>query len=89
MNYEKIVVALFLITNYEIIVEKGGNMVGRRIKQYLTDNGIKQSFLAEKTGMTPMVISDICNKDRKVDVVEYHKICKALNVPLETFLEEE
>ena len=89
MNYEKIVVALFLITNYENIVEKGGNMVGRRIKQYLTDNGIKQSFLAEKTGMTPMVISDICNNGRKIDIVEYYKICKALNVPMETFIESE
>ena len=61
-------------------------MVGKRIKQYLTDNGIKQVFLVEKTGLSPMVISDICNKGRKIDVIEYDKICKALNVPLETFL---
>ena len=61
-------------------------MVGKRIKQYLTDNGIKQIFLVEKTGLSPMVITGICNKGRKIDVVEYDKICKALNVPLETFL---
>ena len=64
-------------------------MVGKKIKQYLVDNGIKQTFLAEKTGLSQMVISDICNRDRKIDVVEYAKICKALNVPFETFLEGE
>ena len=63
-------------------------MVGKRIKEYLVSNGIKQAFIAEKTGLTPMVISDICNNGRKIDIVEYYKICKALNVPLETFVKE-
>lgn len=63
-------------------------MVGKRIKEYLVSNGIKQTFVAEKTGLTTMVISDICNNGRKIDIVEYYKICKALNVPLETFLKE-
>lgn len=64
-------------------------MVGKRIKEYLNENGIKQSFLAEKTGMTNSVISDICTKERRIDALEYYKICKALNVPLEMFLEGE
>lgn len=64
-------------------------MVGKRIKNYLIENGIKQTFLAEKTGLSTMVISDICNKDRKIDVVEYEAICSALNVPLEKFLRPE
>lgn len=63
-------------------------MVGARIKDYLTRNGIKQSFLSEKTGLSNSIISDICLGNRKIDCVEYYKICKALNVPLETFLEE-
>lgn len=63
-------------------------MVGKRIKEYLVSNGIKQAFIAEKTGLKPMVVSDICNGVRKIDIVEYYKICKALNVPLETFVEE-
>lgn len=63
-------------------------MVGERIKNYLKDNGIKQTFLAEKTGLTNSKISDICINDRKIDVVEYYKICKALNLPLEYFLQE-
>ena len=77
----------FLITYYEKIVEKGENMVGARIKDYLTQKGIKQTFLAEKTGLTNSVISDICVRGRKVDAVEYYKICKALELPLEYFLE--
>ena len=79
---------IFLQINYEKIVGKGEQMVGKRIKEYLVSNGIKQSFVAEKTGLSTMVISDICNKDRRIDCMEYYKICKALNVPLETFLEE-
>ncbi len=63
-------------------------MVGKRIKEYLVSNGIKQAFIAEKTGLTPMAVSDICNGGRKIDIVEYYKICKALNVPLETFVKE-
>lgn len=63
-------------------------MVGERIKNYLKDNGIKQTFLAEKTGLTNSKISDICINDRKIDVVDYYKICKALNLPLEYFLQE-
>lgn len=63
-------------------------MVGAKIKEYLAEKGIKQSFLAQKTGLTDHAISDICNRDRRIDCMEYYKICKALDVPLETFLEE-
>lgn len=91
MSYENIVVQkpegiYFLITHYEKIVEKGENMVGARIKEYLKEKGIKQSFLAEKTGIAYSVISDICTRERKVDVIEYYKICKALELPLDYFL---
>lgn len=63
-------------------------MVGIRIGKYLADNGIKQSFVAEKAGITSPQMSEICNKQGKsIDCVVYYRICKALNVPLETFLE--
>lgn len=61
-------------------------MVGARIKEYLNQNGIKQSYLAEKVGLSNSQISDICNHDRKIDCLEYYKICQALNVPFETFI---
>lgn len=62
-------------------------MVGKEIKEYLEQNGIKQSFVAEKVGITPSQISEICNKGRSIDCVTYYKICSALNVPLETFFQ--
>lgn len=76
---------------YEKVVEKGEGkyMIGARIKEYLAENGIKQSYLAEKTGLTTTQISNICIHDRKIDALEYYKICQALNVPLETFMPKE
>lgn len=64
-------------------------MVGERIKNYLNEKGIKQGFIAEQAGITASVMSDICNKDRRIDCVTYYRICKALNVPLEMFVEGE
>ena len=43
--------------------------------------------MAEKAGLTPSQMSDICNKDRSIDCVTYYKICHALNVPLDQFFE--
>ena len=63
-------------------------MVGKRIGEYLINNGIKQSFVAEKAGITAQQMSDICTKGRTIDCIVYYRICKALNVPLEMFLEE-
>jgi len=62
-------------------------LIGERIKEYLRENGIKQSFLVEKTGLTHSQVSDICNNDRKLDCVEYYKICKALNLSLDHFMQ--
>ena len=62
-------------------------MLGMRIKQYLTENGIKQAFLVEKTGMSANAISDICTGSRKtIDAIAYFKICRALGVDLDYFL---
>lgn len=63
--------------------------VGERIGLYLNENGIKQSFLAEKSGIPDSIISTIINRGRKIEVTEYYKICKALNVEMATFLEED
>lgn len=64
-------------------------MVGMKIGEYLEENGIKQSFVAEKVGITPSRMSEIVNKQNRIDCVLYYKICKVLNVPLELFLEDE
>lgn len=65
-------------------------MVGVKIKEYLVQNGIKQSFLVEKTGLTASAISDICTGKRKeLSVVDYFKICKALGVSMDFFVGDE
>ena len=64
-------------------------MVGSNIKNYLIENGIKQSFVADKADLTVSQMSDICNDNRNIDVVTYWKICKALNQPLDKFLPRE
>lgn len=60
-------------------------MVGKEIKDYLEANGIKQSFVAEKVGITNSQMSAILNSGRSIDCVTYYKICAALNVPLDMF----
>ena len=64
-------------------------MLGQRIKKYLTENGIKQTYLADKTGFSNSIISDMLNGIRKIETTEYFKICKALNVPFDFFYEDE
>ena len=62
-------------------------MIGKKIKIYLENKGIKQKFVADKTGLSESAMSDFCNEKRKVDAVEYYLICKALQLPLDYFLE--
>lgn len=62
-------------------------MIGKKIKIYLENKGIKQKFVADKTGLSESAMSDICNEKRKVDAVEYYLICKALQLPLDYFPE--
>lgn len=64
-------------------------MLGKKIRQYLEEKGIKQTFLAEKTGLTNSTISDMLRGARKIYTTEYFKICKALDVPFDFFYEDE
>ena len=64
-------------------------MVGKRIKAYLAENGIKQSFLSEKTGISNDVLSKILAGTRDLKAIEYARICRALKVDFETFIYED
>ena len=64
-------------------------MVGVKIKQYLSDHGITQKFVADKAGIDEKIFSDICRGVRKVEVTEYFRICNALNLPLDYFNDNE
>mgnify|MGYP002525572197 CR=1 FL=1 len=61
-------------------------MVGQRIKAYLEENGIKQVFLVEKTGIPAPVLTQMLSGSRKIEVMEYYRICTALKVDLMTFI---
>ncbi len=64
-------------------------MLGEKIRQYLKDNGITQTFLARKANLKVSIVNDICVHGRKVGAIEYYQICKALGLPFEFFFEEE
>lgn len=74
--------------NYENIVVERGEMVGIRIKEYLKGHGIKMSFVAEKIGVTPVRMAQILSA-KNIGCLTYYKICRALDVPYESFLDEE
>lgn len=64
-------------------------MLGIRIKTYMEDQGIKQTFLSDKTGISLPVIDSMLNGDRKIEANEYYLICKALGKSLEFFFVQE
>lgn len=63
-------------------------MLGRMIKEYINTNGLKQKRVAEAAGMTPQALNDILNERRKVEALEYFRICRALNVEFDYFADK-
>jgi transcriptional regulator with XRE-family HTH domain len=58
---------------------------GSDIKEYLIENGIKQSYVSEKTGIPAPILNMMLNNNRKIEANEYMRICDAIGVPLEQF----
>lgn len=56
------------------------------IGSYLRDNGITQSHLAEKSGITANALSLSLSGKRKLLADEYIKICDVLKVPYDLFV---
>lgn len=61
-------------------------MLGKRIKAYISDSGLKFSAVAEKAGLSLSTFSAMINGKRKIAAEEYFSICLALGVPLEKFV---
>lgn len=61
--------------------------VGQKIKSYLKDNGISQTFVSEKTGIPLSKLNLSLNGNRRLDFGEYELICGALSVGADRFLE--
>ena len=64
-------------------------MIGTRIKTYLEDHGISQSHLSKKTGIVLRRINMSVNDACRISVLDYIKICEALNVSLYEFCPDE
>ena len=60
-------------------------MLAEKIRKYISDNGLKFNAVAERTGISIQTFSAMINGNRKITAEEYFLICKALNVPLDTF----
>lgn len=60
-------------------------MLNQRIKKFMEERGIKQSFLKVHLGMKASTVNALLNGNRKITAEEYFKICNALKVPLDYF----
>lgn len=61
--------------------------IGKKIKDYIDERGIKQIFLIEKTGLSQYTVSKSLNGEREMKIMEYYLICEALGVPFDTFIQ--
>lgn len=62
-------------------------MIGAEIKGYMDERGIKQSFLADKIDMPKPTLSEVLSEKRTLTLIEYYKICKVFELPMEYFFE--
>ena len=60
-------------------------MYGTKIKKYLSENGIKYSFLADKLKIDRSTLYYILNNN-KITIEYYVAICKALKLDLYYFV---
>lgn len=60
---------------------------GVKIKRYLDERGISQSFLSKKSLIPAPKLNLALNGNRKLTFAEYEAICYALDVGVDTFLE--
>ena len=63
-------------------------MLGVKIKDYLDANGIKQTFVSEKANIPHPAFVAMLSGKRRIEVMEYYRICKALNVDILTFIDD-
>lgn len=63
-------------------------MIADKIRKYIEDNGISQTVLSRKTGMTKQAMSTSLRGLRKLTAEEYVSICDALGVGTDFFADE-
>ena len=56
-------------------------MVGRNIKVYLKENGIKQNFLVQRIGIPVTTLNSMLLEKQKLPADTYFRICNVLGEP--------
>ena len=59
--------------------------INERLSVYVSENGIKQVYIAQKTGLTPDTVSKMLNGSRRIRADEFLLICNALNIDPNVF----
>lgn len=62
-------------------------LVHEKVKQYLEERGIRQSFVAEKCSMSATTFNAMMNGHRKMYAEDLRAICYALEVSPEQFID--
>lgn len=60
----------------------------KKMKEFFEQQGIKQKFIAQKTGIPEATLSLIMQGKRKCAVGEYVKLCRFAGCSFETFIDE-
>lgn len=55
-------------------------MLGKYLGEYMKDNGLKQVFVSEKTGISPQKLGVILKEKQKITAQEYFKICEVIGI---------
>ncbi len=61
--------------------------VGTKIKVYLEENGISQTYVSKKAGIELPELDLALNSNRRLTFPEYEMICWVLNVNTDKFLQ--
>lgn len=54
-------------------------IVQARVADYVQNNGIRGSFIADRAELSPIVVSRILTNKREMTADEFERICKALH----------
>lgn len=59
--------------------------INRLIAKIVEERGLKQLYIAEKTGLTPDVVSKILRGERRLTAEEFLTFCDVLNISPDIF----
>lgn len=62
--------------------------INKRLSEYVSDNGIKQVYIAQKTGLPADTVSKMLKGNRRILADEFLLICTALDINPNIFREK-